>query len=352
MKKITSNLRKGLFKLEVENLDDLWLLNQIIELNDLVKSKTFRKIKLSKEDERSTKITKRPVVLELSIERIEFQPYSDVLKLAGKITQAPDDIPKGSYHTFNIEPGSIFSITKSRWLKFQLDRLKEAIESKSAKILICIFDREDAFFAITKKSGYDVLAHIAGDVEKKDQKVIAKGSFYKDIIVQLQNYAKRYKVNNIILASPAFWKEELLKVLKDPEIKSKLILASCSSATEHSIIEVLKRPEVRQALKQERTSEEINLVEDLFTEISQDGKAAYGLSATESAVNMGAVLILLITDQFIKDMQEKKDYEKIDSLLRTTESLKGTVHIISSDHEGGKKLNGLGGIGAILRYNV
>ncbi len=38
--------------------------------------------------------------------------------------------------------------------------------------------------------------------------------------------------------------------------------------------------------------------------------------------------------------------------MRTIDSMKGQVHIISSEHEGGKKLDGLGGLGALLRYKL
>jgi len=38
--------------------------------------------------------------------------------------------------------------------------------------------------------------------------------------------------------------------------------------------------------------------------------------------------------------------------MKNTESMKGTVNIIGSDHDGGKKLDGLGGMGAILRYKL
>ena len=38
--------------------------------------------------------------------------------------------------------------------------------------------------------------------------------------------------------------------------------------------------------------------------------------------------------------------------MRTVESMQGKVHIISSEHDGGKKLDGLGGLGALLRYKT
>ena len=55
MKLIHTDLKKGLVKIKVENLDDLWYLNQIIEKNDFIKGKTLRKIKIGKETQRKQK---------------------------------------------------------------------------------------------------------------------------------------------------------------------------------------------------------------------------------------------------------------------------------------------------------
>ena len=38
--------------------------------------------------------------------------------------------------------------------------------------------------------------------------------------------------------------------------------------------------------------------------------------------------------------------------MRNVDKSKGDIMIISSEHEAGKKLNGLGGIAAILRYKL
>ena len=38
--------------------------------------------------------------------------------------------------------------------------------------------------------------------------------------------------------------------------------------------------------------------------------------------------------------------------MKAVENAKGIVHIINSDHEGGKKLDGLGGVAGILRYRM
>ncbi|MBW3003678.1 mRNA surveillance protein pelota, partial [Candidatus Woesearchaeota archaeon] len=348
MKRISLNLKKAEAKLQVETLDDLWYLSNIIDIGDFVKGKTLRKIKLGKEGERSTKVTKKQIFIELKVEKIEFHPYSNILRVSGKITQGPDDIALGSYHTFNVEPNSILTIKKESWLKYQLDKLNESFQAKVPPILICIFDREDAYFALSKKYGYQILSSISGEVQKKDERVKPKGSFFQEIINLLTEYSNRYKISNIILASPAFWKEDLMKLVKDQSLKKKIVLATCSSVSEPAINEVLRRPEVQTVLSKDRIAKEVNLVEDLLQEISKDGLSTYGAKQTQSAVELGAVKTLLITDKYIKDAREKNTYGKLEILLKTVESVNGSVHIISTDHDAGKKLHGLGGIAAIL----
>ena len=44
--------------------------------------------------------------------------------------------------------------------------------------------------------------------------------------------------------------------------------------------------------------------------------------------------------------------EEIDYIMRSVDNAKGDVVIVSSEHEAGKKLDGLGGIAGILRYKM
>lgn len=168
----------------------------------------------------------------------------------------------------------------------------------------------------------------------------------------MKEYVDRYQIKQIIVGSPAFWKEDLMDELKDYDLKQKIILATCSSATKNGIDEVIKRPEVRQALKQERAANEMNKVEELFTEIARNNLAVYGLQETEKASTIGAIKELLITDSFIQKSRTENFYKDIENIMKTVDKTKGDIGIISSEHEGGKRLDGLGGIGAILRFKM
>ena len=351
MKLISSDFKKPV-KLKIENLDDLWYLNQLIDTNDIVSGKTFRKIKIGKEGERKQTIVKKPVFLKIKVEKLEFSKHSNVLRISGTVTEAPEDIALGSYHTFNVEENTIIKIQKENWLHYQIEKIKEASAETKSKILVCVHDREEAYFALIKKYGFDILSSIKGNVTKKADLEKIESKFYKDIIKQLEEYDKRHGLNKIILASPAFWKEDLMKELNNQDLKKKILLATCSDVGENGINEVLRRPETSEALKQDRISKEMRHVEELLEEISKNNLASYGLEETKNAVGAGAVRTLLLTDEFIQKKREENVYEEIEIIIKNTDSSKGTVVIVSSEHEAGKKLNGLGGIGAILRYKI
>ncbi|MBW2974924.1 mRNA surveillance protein pelota [Candidatus Woesearchaeota archaeon] len=352
MKQIQMDLKKKQAKLKIENQDDLWYLSYIIDIGDIVKGKTIRKIKIGSEGDRKQSIVKKPVFLKIRIEKIEFSRQAGTLRVLGIITEGPDDVQKGEHHTFSLEPNTIFTLIKEKWLKYQLDRLKEACKEKKSRIIIIVMDREEASFALLKKYGYDVLTEIKGKVRKKAVEEESGGKFYQEIIKKAEEYVKRYGAVKVILASPAFWKEELMKELDNGELKKIIIAATCNSTGKNGIDEVLKRPEVKAALQEDRIAGEISLVEELLSEISKNNLAAYGLKDTENAANAGAVRALLVTDSLIQKARDNNSYERIDNIMKAADSMKGSVHIISSEHEGGKKLNGLGGIGAILRYRL
>ncbi|MDO5853764.1 MAG: mRNA surveillance protein pelota, partial [Thermoplasmata archaeon] len=59
----------------------------------------------------------------------------------------------------------------------------------------------------------------------------------------------------------------------------------------------------------------------------------------------GAVETLLILDSKVRA-------QDMDDVVRAVESQKGSVIVVSEQHDGGKSLAALGGMGAILRYRV
>ncbi len=346
MKQLGFKQKQGELKVKVENPDDLWYLNNIIDPGDTLSGKTLRKLKVTEEASAERKI----VFMAIKVEKVDYAPNE--LRVSGKVLEGPEDIPHGSYHTFSIEQGVIITLIKPEWLKYQLDYLKEATIIKPPKIIICVFDREEALFAKLTRDGYDVLTTLKGKVSKKAVEEKIKETFYDQIVAQLEEYDKRFLLDKIIVASPAFWKEELFKVLKNPELKKKIIQAGCSGVDETAIAEVLKRKETQEALHQERISKEMTVVEELFLALAKKGPVAYGMNETTQAAEAGAIEQLLVTDKLIQHARAENTFAQLDAVMKSVDRAKGKVWIISTEHEGGKKLQGLGGIGALLRYKL
>lgn len=350
MKLLHSDFKHGKAKVQVENLDDLWYLFHLVLPGDRVSGTTMRKIKIGKEGDRSQKIIKKPIRVTIEVEKVDFARYQNTLRIGGIITQGPDDVTRGSHHTFPVEENTVFTIEKNQWHKYQIKKLKEASKQKAKAILLVVMDRDEAYVAQLKRFGYDVLSHHEGTVQKKTDKEHQTTNFYKELGKVIVEYDKTKQPHHIIIASPAFFKEDFLKQFDNAEIKKKVIVATVSSCTKSAFDELLKRSEVEQALHEEQASLELKQVENLLVEISKNGKAAYGMVDVAEKAYAGAVKELLLTDSFIQNMREEGKFSPVEKIMYASEKSGGEVHIISSEHDGGAKLNGLGGIGAILRY--
>ena len=349
MQIIKKNLKQGEVVVKVNSPEDLWFLNQVIEVDDLIKGKTERKIKIGGgAEDRKQAVVKKTIFLEIKAEKIEFHKYSDNLRIGGIITQGPEDVPKGSHHTFDIAPGDIITIQKNEWRNYQLEKLKEATETIKTKIILLIFDREEAIFAMLKNQGYEILAKIKGEVSKKGFETGAK-DFYKELIGKIEEYNERFEPQNIIVASPSFWKEYLMKEMPS-ELKAKITLSTCSDVDESAINEVLQRPELLKVLEHDRAAKELGMIENVLKAISND-EACYGLAECKEKTGIGAVKELLVSYAFINKAREDGKHLEVEKVMKLAEQTGASVHILSTE-EAEQKLKGLGGMAGILRWKM
>ena len=73
--------------------------------------------------------------------------------------------------------------------------------------------------------------------------------------------------------------------------------------------------------------------------------AAYGEKEVKNAIMNGAVERLLITDILVRQ-------EKGEILLKLAKQNNSEFTIINTMHEAGKKIEGIGGVAALLRYKI
>ena len=343
MKILKTNLKQGIVKILPETREDLLDIYKVIEPGDIVSGKTTRKVKIG--DEESTKSVRKSFFIELEVEKKELEKEPMALKVIGKTLSEYEEIPQGSYHSLNIGANEEIAIKKQRWKNFQIDRIKKSEKRLSYKVLVVVFDREEAVFALLTHSDYQIITKITGDVAKKA--TYEKGeNFYKSIADFIQKKAEQLQVDKVLCASPGFYNDELKKEIQSKPINNMVIFSHASNPGERGVAEVIKRNEVRSVLKEQKLNEENALLQTLLANISKNQKFAYGLKDVLEKAEMGAVEKLLVNEKKLFSEENSKELEKIIDLVEQT---RGEVHIIESD-EPQSILNSLGGIGAILRY--
>jgi len=349
MRIIHFNKREGVAKLKVNLLDDLWHLSKIIEPNDLITGRIERKIKFSGSEERA-KAERKFYTAKIRAARVQLE--STFLKIFGEITEGSDELSKGA-HTLDVKVGFEISIEKD-WKEYQIKRLRDAEKAASApKALICALDDEQATLAALTAVGISYLGQFQLGLAKKRYVEKAQERM-QELVAEIIRIEKQSKPDYLILASPLFWKEELLKKLQEKESKigNKVKLENVSAGSRRGIVELLHQGVLDKVIKQSQLQKEFKLVENLVIEIARKGLATYKFANVKNAVEAGAVDDLLLTDSLIADYREKNKFEELEQLIDAVEGQGGKVNIISSDNEAGDKLDGLGGIAVLLRFKI
>jgi protein pelota len=347
---IVQNLdqKNSRLSVRIDSLDDLVFLKQIIESGDFVTGRTYRKIKLGDEGSRQRSI-KKSVKIKLRVDKLAFDRF---LRIHGTVETEIEGIAMHSAHSIEVGMGTELEIEKEGWKKYQLTLIKNAEEaSKAPKALICVLDDEQASFAHITSSGYTKLGRISLRLSKKRYEE-QKNQGYKDIQRVAKEIDSKFndrKVEMIILGSPLFWKEIVKKQLDEdfPETSKKVHLKDVSSGDEDGIRELISGNALDKIIKNSQLSREEDLVNDVLSQLAKNSKLIiYGVKNVEAAAESGAVESILISESRLDGS------EKIKELIDNVENSGGTVNLISSSSPAGKKLNGLKGIIAKLRYNL
>lgn len=173
-------------------------------------------------------------------------------------------------------------------------------------------------------------------------------------------------VRPILLASPGFVAAGFQKFIQSeastttPALKRLLpsvVIVHSPSGYMNSLAEVLQSPAVKSILADTKYARETKLMDEFLDQLRKEtNKATYGPREVESAVDQGAVGrgggVLIISNRLFRsqDVAERKRWVGLVDRVRDVEG--GEVRVLSSDHESGKRLDGLGGIAALLTFPI
>ncbi|MFW5932772.1 MAG: mRNA surveillance protein pelota [Candidatus Hadarchaeota archaeon] len=344
------DLERNRIKLKTQNLNDLWHLQHLISEGDVVTAHTWRRPETDTSDKiRPERMEKERVKLSLRIKETEFQEFSDNLRVLGVIEKGPD---VGDHHSIDIGTDKEFTLTK-RWEEEHLERLEEARRaSQRPKVVLVAMDDEKATFGLVRQFGLKKLGEVASGVSGKmyeSDREAAEKDYYNKIRFTVERFVENEDASAVIIAGPGMAKKKVLSRLQDenPDIAGMTHLGATSHTGRSGLNEIINRGIVRRVSEEDRTSKESGAVGELMKRLGQGGKATYGVDEVEEAAEMGAVEMLLVSDEKLKE-----DREGIRSIMETVRERSGEVLVVSSEHDAGNQLARLSGVGALLRYRT
>lgn len=358
MQILHSDRKKGILKVQTQGLDDLWILYNTIQQGDIVGARTFRRVVRREGD----KGERKPMHLDLKVEKVEFHEFSNRLRIKGQIIRGPDEyISIGQYHTINVEIGTKLTIIKDKWLKYEINRIEHSTKGGTNQIIMVVAI-ESGLANIGLISDYSLTIsssirhNIPGKRYLKQNFNLEVQKFLDQTTQVILENIKNHNIQLIILCGPGFIKEKYQKILGEILKKEHLDLgirvATASSGTKSAIIEILKNGTISKYFSTHRLSVETRYVETFIERLGKDnGLFTYGIAETMSAAETGAVEHLLVTDLKMRGIGSKNK-KSIEDLFLLVEKNRGQIHIVSTLHPAGEQIQNYGGIISLLRFKV
>lgn len=358
MKILQMHLKKGFVKVVPQSLDDLWHLYNVVYSGDQVYAKTTREIKIQEEYARPQQGRRVTVMLGILVESVLWDRSLNRLRIHGTISDVPEDIGgMGSHHTLNIVVDQPLTIVKAKWLKHQIDRLEKASHAETPLVVLLSIDDEELAVAVLRQYGLDIKVEkrirLPGKLEAEKREDALKG-YFKEALQLLRETWASLKCPIVILGL-GFVKNGFVKYIQDVASDVAAAVADVKSVNSSGVTginEAVRSGVLTKTLKHVRMAEETGLVEEVLARLGKGTTdVAYGLDEVAKATQYGAVEKLLLTDSMLRESTDEKRTE-LEKIMREVEEKAGQITVVSTEHEGGNKLQGLGGIAALLRFQI
>ncbi|KAF8914014.1 eRF1 domain 1-domain-containing protein [Gymnopilus junonius] len=388
MKLISKNIDKhgtGHITLRPEDDEDMWHLYNLIQNGDLVRAPAIRRVQ-NVSSTGSTESHRVRLNLTLQVKRVDFSPggtpatqeggdqnedaRTAALHISGIVTSENPHVKLGAHHTLDIEANRDVRIEKvDGWDSVAIARVEESIiPGKGAEVGAVVCGEGIAAFCLLSQHMTVVTHRLNVPIPRKSASGASqhdKGleKFYGMLFDSFMRHIPYSNVSlrAIVIASPGWVRDAVYdyivmeasrrgdKVLQRA-MKEKCLKVHINSPHVHSLVEVMKSPEVTSQLKETKFAREGVMLDRFFKMLGNDEmRAWYGPEHVCLAAERGAIGSLLISDDLFRssDPTTRKKYVGV---VEDVQNKGGEVVIFSSMHESGQQLNQLTGIAAILTF--
>jgi protein pelota len=245
----------------------------------------------------------------------------------------------------NVGVDDVLSIIKT-WKPHELRRIDEAVAAAQKPLVgFLSLDDEEALVAQLRQYGVRELATIRAPGHGK---MFPSGDTRTVFFEEIANTLRTADLGEaLVVVGPGFTREALVEFLKarEPAMAAKIHVHGTAHAGMQGIQEALKSGVGAKVFGESRVGYETALVERVLEAIATNRPCAYGPAEVAEAADAGAVETLLVSDTTVRN-------PGMEELMRSVESSRGSVVLVSRHHEAGQKLEALGGVAALLRFAI
>jgi protein pelota len=355
LKILEINAKKGFVKVVPETIDDFWHLYNIIYRNDKVYAGTTREIKVDEKYGRPKRGERIPVFLGVTVEDVGWDKFLGRLRVHGVICEAPETVPTGAHHTLNVTLNTPITIVKKSWARHEIERLKGASRTSEKPIIVVSIDDEGYLIATTAQYGIeervDERIKLPGKHEA-ERRSEATSAYFKRVLNGLRQVWTPLQCP-IAIIGVGFVKNDFAKYVEAeaPDMAASVAdVKSVNNGGMAGIHEALRSGVLLKTVRNLRVAEETMLVEEVLKRLGKsEATVAYGFEEVKRAAELGAVERILLTDKMLRESDDEKRL-RIEEVMETAEKKGGAITVVSTGHEAGTQLSGLGGIAALLRF--
>ncbi len=345
--------KQGICKLTVESPDDLWTLRRLLAVGDTVVSRSSRVSKREGDYARPDKGERVKVTIALEVEGITLDSSVGRVRIRGRIVEASDDsVTKAGSHSLLISPGQELTIRKEDWTPSDTRILNSSTLSER-RFLLLAMDRREAGLGLLTGSHLTIVSTVESGASGKGgagTKEVDMQPYFRKVLDLLKATWREGDV--VVVAGPGNTKltmENLLR--KDPSLgKNEVLVEGFDLSGSDGVRALVKWEGFRKVASDSVLVEVQEAVEEAIRRISRgERRIAYTLPRVSEAARVGAVEKCAVSDDvFAYDVDE----ETLVKTLNTVEEKGGKVFLCDSSLETGKQVSALGGIVALLRYDL
>lgn len=353
-KEVSSSSGKAMFIIP-EDSDDLFTLRRIIKTNNIVVSDTSRVIKFEKEYSRPDR-ERVKIRVSVKVEKIGLDESIDRLRIAGTIIESNNSlVPKGTYHSIIVQIGNNIVVDKGKkWEELDLKLLKSEF---SGTFIIVAIDTKESGIAKIAGTHLEIIPNIYSGQSGKYYTQGAKNNpnievFFDEIYLALQHIVNEDGNYKIIIFGPGETKRRFFNFIigKNSTYKDiSTVIDGIDVAGEDGVMVFLRSPSLKEVMSSSKISFVSAILDNIMLQVSRgEEKYVMGFREVSEAIELKSVESLVFSDSIFKDLKE----EQIINMLNAAETYGANVYAVDSSTDIGLRVSALGGIVALLRYQL